>query len=87
MEIKKARSLQVGKYDEEFVSTLYLERKWIAVSDILDWINNLRKSNDMWRYSVDECFGMLEEELSGKNQHKLNAPTIDGEQINKSFNG
>jgi len=37
---------------------------WVKVEDILKWIENLRKSNDMWRYSADECLSMLEDELT-----------------------
>jgi len=48
-------------------SDKYKEQKltnFIPVYQIVKWIDNLRKSNDMWRYSVDECFGMLEDAIT-----------------------
>ena len=67
MEVKTSEQLQLKKiddFDRQFHSSLWLKRKWVAVSDVLEWIDNLRKSNDMWRYAVDECFGMLEDSLT-----------------------
>ena len=46
----------------------FLKQEWVLKKDILDRINNLRKSNDMWRYDVDTCFSMLEDELKGGGQ-------------------
>jgi len=63
MEIKTSEQLQLKKiddFDRQFHSSLWLKRKWVAVSDVLEWIDNLRKSND----AVDECFGMLEDALT-----------------------
>ena len=39
-------------------------QSWVKVEDILKWIENLRKSNDIWKYSADECLSMLEDELT-----------------------
>jgi len=45
-----------------------VETNWLQVNQIIKWIDKLRKSNDMWRYSVDECFGMLEDEITTSSQ-------------------
>lgn len=37
--------------------------RWIPVDDILDFIENLRKSNDIWRFSATELFLLLEDEI------------------------
>lgn len=36
------------------------------LEEVLKWIDNCRKSNDMWRYDVDVVFGKLETELEQK---------------------
>ena len=46
MEIKKARNLQVGKYDEEFVSTSFLECKWISVDSLLEHLTEILDYDD-----------------------------------------
>ena len=79
MEVKTSEQLQLKKiddFDRQFHSSLWLKRKWVAVSDVLEWIGNLRKSNDMWRYAVDECFGMLEDALtSTSDSHESDLAT------------
>jgi len=47
-----------------------VETKWVPVHQIIRWIDNLRKSNDMWRYPVDECFGMLEDAITSDSEPK-----------------
>lgn len=66
MEIKTAEQLQVKKlddWDKQFYSGLWLNKKWVAVSDILQMIENLRKTGDMYRYSADDLFTMLEKAI------------------------
>ena len=46
-----------------------VETNWVQVNQIIKWIDKLRKSNNMWRYPVDECFGMLEDEIT-TSSHK-----------------
>ena len=43
-----------------------LSQKWANVGSILEYINNLRKSNDMWRYSEDEVWSKFEDMLESK---------------------
>ena len=50
------------KYDEEKLTN------FVPVYQIVRWIDNLRKSNDMWRYAVDECFGMLEDAITSDSE-------------------
>jgi hypothetical protein len=72
MEIKTSEQLQLKKiddWDKQFYSSLWLKRKWVSVFDVLEWIDNLRKSNDMWRYAVDECFGMLEDAITSTSHN------------------
>ena len=45
-----------------------IETNWVQVNQIIKWIDNLRKSNDMWKYSVDECFGMLEDVITSDSE-------------------
>jgi len=51
------------KYDEEKLTN------FVQVNQIVRWINNLRKSNNMWRYDVDECFGMLEDAITSTSHN------------------
>lgn len=48
----------------------------MKINQIIKWIDELRKSNDMWRYPVDECFGMLEDAITSdsrsSNEDSLN---------------
>jgi hypothetical protein len=43
-----------------------LSQKWVNVGSILEYIDNLRKSNDMWRYSEDEVWSKFEDMLESK---------------------
>ena len=61
MEIKKARELQVGQYDEEFVSTPYLERKWVAVNDIIEELR-CPEVNDM--ETIEEAYDHLAQKMN-----------------------
>ena len=45
-----------------------LEERFVSVHQIVRWIDNLRKSNYMWRYPVDECFGMLEDAITSDSE-------------------
>ena len=54
--------IRSDKYDEERLTN------FVQVNQIIRWIDNLRKSNDMWRYSVDECFGMLEDAITSNSR-------------------
>jgi len=47
-----------------------VDTQWVQVNQIIKWIDKLRKSNDMWRYSVDECFGMLEDAITSYSEPK-----------------
>ena len=42
--------MQVGKYDEEFVSTPFLERKWVSVDSILEHLTNILEYDDKYEY-------------------------------------
>ena len=68
MEIKTTEDIMYEYVDEEdHCLRLYdinPNVQWVRVEDVINWIDKLRKSNDMWRYAVDDCFGMLEEELN-----------------------
>ena len=55
-----------------------VETRWVSVYEIIKWIDNLRKSNDMWRYPVDECFGMLEDAITSDSEP-------DGSTHNKDY--
>lgn len=61
MEIKKVRELQVGQYDEEFVSTPYLERKWVAVNDIIEELR-CPEVNDM--ETIEEAYDHLAQKMN-----------------------
>jgi hypothetical protein len=43
-----------------------LSQKWVNVESILEYIDNLRKSNYMWRYSEDEFWSKFEDMLESK---------------------
>lgn len=62
MEIKTTHELFIELHQGTMDKTRAYKR-WVAVDDVLNWVDRLRKSNDMWRYPVDECFGMLENVL------------------------
>jgi hypothetical protein len=61
MEIRKARELQVGKYDEEFVSTPFLERKWVDVNDIIEELR-CPEVNDM--ETIEEAYDQLAQKMN-----------------------
>ena len=68
MEIKTTEDIMYEYVDEEdHCLRLYdinPNVQWVRVEDVINWIDKLRKSNDMWRYAVDDCFGMLEDALT-----------------------
>ena len=74
MEIKTTEDIMYEYVDEEdHCLRLYdinPNVQWVRVEDVINWIDNLRKSNDMWRYAVDECFGMLEDEITSDSEPK-----------------
>ena len=61
MEIKTTRELQVGQYDEEFFSTPYLERKWVAVNDIIEELR-CPEVNDM--ETIEEAYDHLAQKMN-----------------------
>lgn len=48
------KKLEIRKFEGEW---------WVRAEDILRMIENLRKTNDMWRYSADDLFTMLEKAI------------------------
>jgi len=48
------KKLEIRKFEGEW---------WVRAEDILRMIENLRKTNDMWRYSADDLFAMLEKAI------------------------
>ena len=70
---KNKNIIHSDKYDEEKFTN------WVQVNQIIRWIDNLRKSNDMWRYSVDECFGMLEDAITSDSR------SSDEDLLNKGY--
>jgi hypothetical protein len=71
MEIKTTEDIMYEYVNEEdHCLTLYdmnQNVQWVRVEDVINWIDKLRKSNDMWRYAVDDCFGMLEDALTSNS--------------------
>lgn len=66
MEVKTAEQLQIKKlddWDREFYSNLWLNKEWVAVSDILTLIDDMYKSEDVWRYTAQECLRVLKKEI------------------------
>ena len=57
--------VRTDKYDEEKLTN------FVPVYQIVRWIDELRKSNDMWRYAVDECFGMLEDAITSNSEPEV----------------
>jgi hypothetical protein len=45
-----------------------LSQKWVNVGSILEYIDYLRKSNDMWRYSEDELWSKFEDMLTNQSK-------------------
>jgi len=72
MEIKTTEDIMYEYVDEEdHCLRLYDINdnfQWVRVKDVINWIYKLRKSNDMWRYAVDDCFGMLEDALTSDSE-------------------
>jgi len=56
-----------------------VETNWVQVNQIIKWIDNLRKSNDVWRYNIDECFGMLEDAITSDSR------SSDEDSLNKGY--
>lgn len=53
--------MEIRKFEGEF---------WVKAEDILRTIENLRKTNDMYRYSADDLFSMLEKAINlGKKKN------------------
>jgi len=46
--------MEIKKFEDKY---------WVKVEDILRLIENLRKTGDMWRYSADDLFAMLEKAI------------------------
>lgn len=46
--------MEIKQFEGEF---------WVKAEDILRMIENLRKTGDMWRYSADDLFAMLEKAI------------------------
>ena len=77
METKTTKQITEENYDkldawftfpEDSEIQVEAEERWVSVHQIIRWIDNLRKSNDMWRYPVDECFGMLEDAITSDSE-------------------
>lgn len=67
--IRMAEKNLAGQSQKDFLQEL-VNKKWVSVNDVLEWIDGLRKSNDMWRYPVDECFGILEDAITSYSEPK-----------------
>ena len=76
MEIKTTEDIMYEYVDEEDhclrLDDINPNVKWVRVEDVINWIEKLRKSNDMWRYAVDDCFGMLEDVLTSDSANTKN---------------
>ena len=82
MEIKKARELQVGKYDEEFVSTPFLERRWVDVNDIMEELR-CPEVNDM--ETIEEAYDHLAQKMNYIiNVLSSNSSSAKAESFNKN---
>ena len=67
--------IKTSKEIQERINLYSANNKWVRVTDVTDWIDDLRKSNNMWRYPVDECFGLLEAELSEESKSEATEAT------------
>jgi len=83
MEVKKARELQVGKYDEEFVSTPFLERRWVDVNDIIEELR-CPEVNDM--ETIEEAYDHLAQKMNYIiNVLSSNSSSDKSESFNKGY--
>jgi len=82
MEIKKARHLQVGKYDEEFVSTPFLERKWVSVDSLLIHLTEILDYDDKFHcvhdFNEDKIIELMKL-LSSNSKGFINEPSFNSD--------
>ena len=61
-----------------------LSQKWVHVETVIEYINDLRKSKDMWRYSEDDVWSKFEEILTNQKKDLSEENNISSTEDNKN---